>query len=481
MTPTTATAPLSRPLLLSAAAVGGILAPLNSTMLAVALPELRSDFAVDHSAIGVLVSSYLIAMAVAQPLGGRLGDQLGRALLFRWGLAIFLVLSVAGALSTSFAMLVVLRIGQALVGAAIIPNGLAMLRESLPPDRLGRSMGLVAAVASMAAAAGPLIGAALLAVGPWRLLFLVNVPLAIVGLVCISALRYPERPRRERAALDWFGALTFGAILAVVTFTVSSIRADSSVVAPIVGGVVLAVLLTLFVRGQRTTSVPVVEWRLFRRRSFVSSTSYVMFSNLVMYTTLLAIPFFLVEVQGRDSGTSGALIGTMSVLLAVAAPFGGRVSDRLGRRTPALVGSVVVVIASGMLAAGVTPEVSVEFLTATLVLLGLGIGFGFGPATAAATESATPAEAGSAAGANSMMRYLGSILGAGILGAVLTDAGAAPDPGLFRDLFLVMLGVSLLASLSAFFIDRELHAETESGAVDPVSASTSLGTAGGDR
>src|SRR5947207_3645097 len=112
-------------LLILTVSLGGILAPLNSTMLAVALPDLRRDFGVGHAEVAWLVSAYLIAMAVAQPLGGRLGDQLGRARVFRSGLVLFLGLSLVIALSPTFPVLILLRTTQALVGASVIPNGMA--------------------------------------------------------------------------------------------------------------------------------------------------------------------------------------------------------------------------------------------------------------------------------------------------------------------------------------------------------------------
>ena len=144
-------------------------------MLAVALPELRHDFNVGHAEIAWLVSAYLIAMAVAQPLGGRLGDQLGRAV-FRTGLALFLAFSLAIALSPTFEILILLRTCQALIGAAVIPNGMAMLRETQPVTRLGRSGGFIGSAISISAAVGPLLGAGLLELGSWRYIFLMNVP-----------------------------------------------------------------------------------------------------------------------------------------------------------------------------------------------------------------------------------------------------------------------------------------------------------------
>src|SRR5688500_14514105 len=126
---------VSYPLLLLTVALGSIVAPLNSTMLAVALPDIRESFDVGHGTVAWLVSSYLIAMAAAQPLGGRIGDQIGRERALSLGLLAFLAFSVGAALSTSFVVLVLMRTGQAVMGAAIIPNGAAMLRLSVAPSR----------------------------------------------------------------------------------------------------------------------------------------------------------------------------------------------------------------------------------------------------------------------------------------------------------------------------------------------------------
>ena len=149
-------------LVLIVASLGAVLAPLNSTMIAVALPEIRHDFGLSHASAGWLISGYLIAMAVAQPLGGRLGDQVGRTTVFRAGLIAFFVLSIGATLAPNFALLVTFRVAQAVAGAVLIPNGLAMLRALSPSDQLGRLNGVNGAVLSAAAAAGPLLGAAAL-------------------------------------------------------------------------------------------------------------------------------------------------------------------------------------------------------------------------------------------------------------------------------------------------------------------------------
>jgi EmrB/QacA subfamily drug resistance transporter len=465
---------VSYPLLLLTVSLGGVLAPLNSTMLAVALPELRRDFGVGHAEIAWLVSAYLIAMAVAQPLGGRLGDQLGRVRVFRVGLVLFLALSLAAAASPDYLLLILFRTGQALVGAAVIPNGFAMLRESVPMNRLGRSSGLTGSAMSVAAGIGPLLGAALLALGSWRFLFLMNVPLVLATFYALYRLNYREVQTRSKLSLDWMGALAFAGVLALVTVLLNALRGDMSTAVLISAIAAFPVLLWIFVRRQFSAETPIAEWRLFRIRSYAGATGYILLSNLVMYTTILSVPFFVEEVQGKGSLVTGTLLGAVSLPVAILAPIGGRISDAIGRRPPIIVGSCFVVAGVTALLFGISRDVPYGFLAGVLALLGIGLGLSVGPASAAAIES-TPRElAGAAAGANSMARYVGSIIGAGVLGAVLNTNDVAPGVDLFRLIFAVLVVMSVLAALCALLVHRFAVQQTPQPDVPAAALATAL-------
>lgn len=428
-----------------------VLAPLNATMLAVALPELRRDFGVGHGEIAWLVSAYLIAMAVAQPIGGRLGDQLGRVVVVRTGLLLFVAISIAAALAPDFWVLIALRTAQALIGAAIMPNALAMLREALPTSRLGRSNGLIGAVISLAAAVGPLIGAGLLAAGSWRLLFLVNIPIAAAALLALAFLRYPGLTSRKNLSLDWRGAALFAIILALVTLLLGAIDGGDRGLL-LLALVALPVLLLGFVQLQMTAANPIAEWSLFRNRSYAAATVYTLLTNLILYTAILAIPFFAEEVQGRSTAESGLLLGALSIPVVVLSPIGGRLSDAMGRRLPVSVGSLCVTAGSTALLLGIAVDTPYAYLFAALALLGAGLGLSLGPSGAAAIESAPRELAGAAAGANAMMRYIGSIVGVGILGAALQTNATAPEIDVFRFIFGVLAAASLASFAASLFI-----------------------------
>jgi EmrB/QacA subfamily drug resistance transporter len=453
-------------LLLITVSLGTVVAPLNSTMLAVALPEIRDDFGVGHAGVGWLVSAYLISMAVAQPLGGRLGDQLGRARVFRFGLVLFLGFSIAAAFAPSFLLLIILRAGQALVGAAVIPNGTAMLRATVPERRLGQSIGITGSIVGVSAAVGPLLGSALLEAGSWRLLFLTNIPLVGLGLLSHALLRYRDVDRSARFQVDWLGAAALLVALVALTFLLGIVRGGAGILS-YAGG--LAAILTfggVFLARQKSSRMPVAEWSLFRIRSYSAATIYILLSNLVMYTTLLAIPFFIKEVQHKGPGTSGSLLGAMAILMAVFSPFSGWLSDARGRRLPALIGGVLQFTAALLLFYGIAADVSAGYLAVSLAVLGLGMGIGFGAASTAAIESAPRQLAGAAAGTNSMMRYFGSIIGAGALGGILTTDSGVPDVAVFHLLFLLLTVIAAASTASAVFIHRFAH-EQPGGADQP--------------
>ena len=446
-------------LLLAVTALGALLAPLNSTMIAVALPDIRQDFALTHGAIGWLVSAYLITMAVAQPVAGRLGDQLGRARVFRVSLLAFLVLSLAATLAPSFALLVALRVGQAAAGAALIPNGMAMLRETIPTRRLGRMNGYFNAAMAVSAASGPVVGALLLEFSTWRALFLLNVPVVALALLLLTRLRHQDARVSGRAEIDWAGGALLAAILAGVTWLLGTLSGQASAAAIAVGIAATALLTGLFVRRQVTARSGLAPWALFRRRSFAGATTYIMVSNLVMYTSLLTIPFFVIEVQGKGSAPVGVLLGVMSVLMAASAPVSGFLSDSLGRRPLALAGSVITLAASVLLVVGIADDVSFACLAAALALLGLGIGLGTVAATTAAIESVPRSLAGAAAGTNSMMRYVGSIVGAGILAGVL-GSEAAPGAGVFQSIYVVVTAMAVVAVIASSAIHGRMSEQS---------------------
>ena len=454
-------------LLLALSSLGAVLAPINSTMIAVALPEIRHDFGLSHGAVAWLVSGYLITMAVVQPIAGRLGDQLGRGRVYRAGLIAFLIFSVAATFSPNFLLLVTFRIAQAVAGASLIPNGMAMLRAQAPPDQLGRLNGINGAVLSFAAATGPLIGAGALALGSWRLLFPLSIPVVLLALVLLQRLDSTDDGRLPRTPIDYVGAALFVALLVAITFQLGALRDGDGGAMVTARWFAVGLVGAAFVWRQFVTTSPTAEWQLFRVRSFAAATAYVLLTNLAMYTTLLMIPFFLHEVQGKSTQMAGLLLGAMSILVAITAPLGGRLSDAWGRRLPSQAGAVLMFAGALALLLGLSSDVSAWYLAACMATIGLGLGLGSGSATTAAVESAPRLLAGSASGTSSMMRYVGSILGAGLLAGVLNDKAAGRgDVSTYQFVGTAVVITAGMAAVAAAFIARRPAPATVIVAVD---------------
>jgi EmrB/QacA subfamily drug resistance transporter len=431
--------------------LGALLAPLNSTMLAVALPTIRSDFGLANGTVAWLISSYLIAMAVVQPVAGRLGDELGRLRVFRYALILFLVFSLAALVAPTFSLLVTFRIFQAVSGAVLIPNGIGMLRAAVPADRFGTYSGFNSAVIGTTAALGPLLGAAIIVVAPWRMLFLANVPFVLAALLLTARISLPDTNSMPRSKVEPIGLILFAGLLVAATASFNSIRSDDSSAAVSIGVATVAVAVA-FAAHQRKATSPVAAWSLFRVRSFVGASTHILLMNLVMYTTLLAIPFFITDVQGRSATVAGLLLGAMAALQALSAPLSGRVSDWLGRRRPALFSSTIALTAALLLVFGVGADTPFWYLAASVTILGLGVGVGFVTAGAAAVESVGLERSGSAAGTQSMMRYVGSIIGTGVLTGMFATGGATGDIGTFRTLFIVVASIAALSLVAATLI-----------------------------
>ena len=169
-------------------ALAAMLTPLNSTMIAVGLPSIRSHFDVGVGEMTLLISVYLVAVAAMQPVSGRLGDAFGSIRMMMVGLVLLIAISAVSALATNLPMLILMRGLQGAATALVLPNGIAVLRKRTPSARLGTVLGMNGAALSIAAATGPVIGGALLLAGDWRLLFLVNVPLSVVAIAFLLRL-----------------------------------------------------------------------------------------------------------------------------------------------------------------------------------------------------------------------------------------------------------------------------------------------------
>jgi EmrB/QacA subfamily drug resistance transporter len=403
---------------LLAVALGAMLAPLNSTMIAVALPRIIDDFHTSVGTAGWLVTSYLLALAVVQPVAGKLGDRHGRRVFILGGLAVFGVASLGAALAPSLAFLIAFRVTQAISGAVIFPNGAGLIRELIGADRRGGAFGIVGGSLALAAGLGPLLGGLLVRVGGWSAIFYVNLPLVAVALV-VAWRVVPRRPRSTPAgAFDWLGAVLLAVVLCGSAALVIEGRHASAALLP--GIPLLAVLAVAFVRSELRHPDPVFQPRFFRVRAFAAANAGISSSNLAFYTVLLATPILLTRHLHWSALEIGGALAVLSAPMAVLSPVGGRLADRFGRRPPALAGCAV--LTAGLVPLALAPGLSSYALLPCLSLMGAGVGLSTAGLQASAIEAVASGQAGVAAGLFSTSRYIGSFAGSIAL-ARLLDRG----------------------------------------------------------
>ena len=381
---------------LAAAALSGTLLPLNSTMLAVALPDIASGVGGGLAASSWLVMSYVVAMAALGPFAGRLGDRLGRRRVLLWGLFAFAAASAAAGLAPSLELLIAARLGQAIAGSLVFPNAMALLRDALPEGRRAAGFGLLGSAIGAAAAVGPALGGVLVGALGWRAIFLVNVP--VVAAAVVLSLR--SLPAAAPASAAGAPAAT---------------------------------------RGSRW------DWaQPLRVPVFGAATAAVGLSNLAMYGTMLAVPVVLAGRPGWSAVDAGLALAIMSVAMVAVAPLGGRLADRRGHRLPAAGGLALLTLTTAMLMTmGADP--SAIGLAGALLVGGVGLGLSGAALQTAAIEAVDARHAGVAAGLYSTGRYSGAIVAALLLAALLGHG--ALHAGAFFAVTMAAAGTSALLAL----------------------------------
>lgn len=349
-------------------ALASALVPLNSTMIAVALPEIARDFDITKGRASVLVTLYLVAMLVGQPLAGRLCDVLGARRLATIAATGFGVFSAAAMVAGSFGMLVTLRALQAAFAAGLVPSVQAMLREVVPAPERGRAFGVQGSVLGVGAGLGPVIGGLATAAFGWRAIFGVNLPVVLAVLYVLQRRVAPS------------------------TGSTVSRRVEAAD------------------RGRLANAV------------FGAAFSTQALSTLAQYALLLAVPIVL-DSRGWSAASIGVALSFLTLGMVVMGPYGGRLGDTFGRRRPVVLGLAVTLVAVAAPAiAG--DDVPSALLVVGVLLFGLGLGVATPSVMTAGIEAAPPALVGTAAGLLSASRYVGSITSTLVLAGVVGDDGA---------------------------------------------------------
>jgi MFS family permease len=422
-----------------ALALGAALTPLNSTMIAVALPSMGESFQVSSSDLTLwLVSSYLLVNIILQSPAGKLGDIVGRRRAFMIGLSLFAIGALIATLAPYLPVVATSRVLMAAGGAMLVPNAMALLRNVIPEHRRSSAFGYFGALLSASAAVGPMLGGMLTEYFGWKAIFLVNLPLLLISWVLVKSDTSYVRPAADidtaRPRFDFIG---MGLLCLSLCILVIGLKSDDfwPAIAVLLGGLGLVV----FTRWEKVTRHPLVDVQLFRRRPFVIGGVIVGLQNLGMYALLFQLPFLLKAWYLLDPAKTGQILLIMMIFMVF---------------LNTIFSGLCVSIAGLIMLLYTTGSPALLWMPVSLALVGSGIGMVTGPAQSAALSAVPAEQSGVAAGILSTMRYLGGIAGITIISTILISTDPAGILQQNKICFGIYIGVYVFALLLALAIPR---------------------------
>jgi EmrB/QacA subfamily drug resistance transporter len=408
----------------AATVLGSGMAALDATVVGIALPAIGRDFHASVSSIQWVVDAYTLTLAGLLLLGGTLGDSYGRRKVFQIGIIWFAVASLLCGVAPDAAVLIAARALQGVGGALLTPGSLAILQASFAQEDRSAAIGAWSGLGGVATAIGPFLGGWLISAVSWRLVFFINLPLAVF-VVVIAARHVPEtRAPGEVPKLDVRGAAAISAALAGITYgliAASSYRWGSvPVLVPL--GVGLA-LLALFVLIEDKERQPMLPLDVFRSRQFTAANAVTFVVYGALGGLLFLVPVVL-QVAHRyspvEAGTS--LLPVTFIMLALSARSGA-LAARIGPRLQMSVGPLVLA-GSFLLFARIGS--SGNYLTAVLpgvIAFGLGVAIMVAPLTATAMSAAPAEHAGVASAVNNDVARAAGLIAVAVLPALAGITG----------------------------------------------------------
>jgi EmrB/QacA subfamily drug resistance transporter len=434
---------------LAATAMGSGMAFLDGTVVNVALPAMGEDLNADVAGLQWIVNGYMLMLASLILLSGSLGDRLGRRRTFVTGVIWFALASLLCAVAPNLEVMIAGRVLQGIGGALLTPGSLAILQTSFRHSDRGKAVGAWSGLTSVAAAVGPFVGGSLVDSGSWRLIFLINLPLAAATV--LVTLRHVPETRDETATgkLDVAGALLATVGLAGLTYGLISAggRGFGDPVVLVALAVGVAGLAT-FVEVERRSSHPILPPGIFASLRFTGANlvTVVVYGALGTATFLLVV--YLQTGLGYEALTAGAALLPMTILMLTLSGYAGSLSERIGARIPMTIGPLF--MAGGfLLMMRVKPGAGyfTDVLPA-VVVLGFGLVCTVAPLTATVLSSVEDHHAGIASGVNNAVARSAQLMAVAAIPLAAGITGDSyRDPVAFSDGFQMAMWIS--AALAA--------------------------------
>lgn len=412
---------------------GTLMGAIDSSIVNVALPQIRGAVGATVQEITWISTGFAIATVIVMPLTAFLGRLFGQKRVYMLSLAIFIAGSALCGIASSLPQLVVFRALQGFGAGALQPTEQAILRQTFPPKEQGMAMALFGMAVMIGPAIGPTLGGYIVDNYHWSWIFFINLPVGVLGLFMVW--RFVHEPEDIRAAnqaaakelrgnLDWLGIALLAVGLATLQFFLEEGQQDDWFQSNLITACALLSLATLglFVWRELTAKVPAVNLRLFKDPVFTSGTliGAVMFA--ILLASMFLLPLFMQELLGFTAMQSGLALMPRVLVMILVTPIIGRLYGKVSARL--LVGIGVLLVAYGAFdVSHVTLASSSAGITRAILVQGIGFSFLFVPLTTAALSNVPRARLADATGLNSLIRQVGASIGLAIFATLLSRYG----------------------------------------------------------
>ena len=412
---------------LASLALSMLLSSLGTSVANVALPTLAQAFAATFQDVQWVVLAYLLAITTLIVGVGRLGDTVGRRRLLLAGFFIFTVASVLCGAAPTLWLLVSARAAQGVGAAVMMALTLAFVGETVPKEKTGGAMGLLATMSAIGTALGPSLGGILIAGLGWRAIFLVNLPLGLLTLLLAHRSLPVDRrmPKADRAGFDHLGTLLLALTLAAYALAMTMGRGSF--------GPLNIVLLSaaglgvsLFIRAERRAASPLIRLAMFCDRALSAGLAIGVLVATVMMATLVVSPFYLSGALGFDPALVGLVVSVGPLVVALTGVPAGRMTDRFGAERMTIVGLAAIGVGSFVLST-MPMTLGVPGYVAALVVLTAGYALFQTANNTDVMADVSRDQRGVVSGMLNLSRNLGLVTGASLMGAVFAYASGTAD------------------------------------------------------
>jgi EmrB/QacA subfamily drug resistance transporter len=407
--------------------LGFFMTLLDLTIVNIAIPNIIDRLHASLDDVLWVLNAYALVLAVLVITAGRLGDLIGTRTMFVYGVALFTAASAACGFAPGPGWLIAFRAVQGLGAAMLMPQTLAIVTMTFPPERRGAAFGIWGAVAGLATIAGPTLGGLLVTAFDWRWIFFVNLPIG-VAVLALTFVIVPDLKPGRRHQLDIPGvALASAAPLAICYGLVEGQRYNWGTITgfisiPLIIGVGVVLLFAFVLEEKlRQSGEPLIPFTLFRNRNF-TLMNWVSFTlSIGMLGIFLPFTIYLQSALGFSALKAGLTLAPSSLVMIAAAPFLGRLTDRIGGKYILVSGLTLFAVGMGLAVLIASPTSTWQDFLGPLIVAGLGMGGTFAPLTTVAMRRVEPTMAGAASGMLNTARQVGSVIGTATVGALLQN------------------------------------------------------------